>query len=218
MTESERGRFCQQCEKQVIDFTQLSDSEIQRIFQNHSGKCCGRFNHDQLNRALALPAKKSNWVSHVSALFAGISLLTFSRSAATTGPLKAGMYASPGALRSETTTSSITDTSDIVLRGRVIDSATQKGLPYASVWLDGTNAGFMTDSNGYYNLRVPGELNGKKLTIEVALVGCSRKEIIVDTRKGLQVNDVVLSSSKEVLGEIVITLPKKKKHWWQFWK
>jgi hypothetical protein len=45
----EQGAFCNVCSKIVIDFTNLSDEEVQNYFLNNRGKKnCGRFRNDQL--------------------------------------------------------------------------------------------------------------------------------------------------------------------------
>lgn len=54
MTPAEKGRFCGSCQKVVIDFTQMEDSEI--IQNLKEGKShCGRFSASQLDRPL-IPA------------------------------------------------------------------------------------------------------------------------------------------------------------------
>ena len=53
MTNSEKGRFCQSCQKEVIDFTNLSDRAIAQTFKKAKGNICGRFNNLQLNRSIA---------------------------------------------------------------------------------------------------------------------------------------------------------------------
>jgi len=53
MTNSEQGRFCQSCEKEVIDFTHLSDRAIAQTFKKAKGNVCGRFHDFQLNRPIA---------------------------------------------------------------------------------------------------------------------------------------------------------------------
>ena len=43
MTEAEKGRFCNSCQKQVIDFSMMSDREIAQFFKKPStGSVCGR--------------------------------------------------------------------------------------------------------------------------------------------------------------------------------
>ncbi len=49
-----KGRFCLNCKKQVIDFSSMSDPELQH-FLHHSGSIpCGRFHQTQLNRMIGM--------------------------------------------------------------------------------------------------------------------------------------------------------------------
>lgn len=59
MTASEQGRFCMSCQKQVVDFSLMTDKEIIDHLSKASGKTCGRLNDDQLNRVIQpQPGKK----------------------------------------------------------------------------------------------------------------------------------------------------------------
>lgn len=48
MAPNERGRFCSNCSKTVVDFTVMSPIEIQKYFQENSN-ICGRIKKSQLN-------------------------------------------------------------------------------------------------------------------------------------------------------------------------
>ncbi len=49
MTPNEQGRFCDSCQKTVVDFTLFSTTDIQNYFSKHYGqKVCGRFKNEQL--------------------------------------------------------------------------------------------------------------------------------------------------------------------------
>jgi hypothetical protein len=53
MTSEAQGKFCNACEKSVVDFSMMSDAQILHYFsQPKTQKVCGRFNADQLDRAL----------------------------------------------------------------------------------------------------------------------------------------------------------------------
>lgn len=52
MTVVPAGKFCNHCQKAVIDFSGLQDGEILRIIQNTPGQICGRFKASQLDRPI----------------------------------------------------------------------------------------------------------------------------------------------------------------------
>jgi hypothetical protein len=60
MTPKEQGRYCDSCEKIVIDFTKMSDNELLNYFTKAAGQpVCGHFANDQLNRKIG-PATTNN--------------------------------------------------------------------------------------------------------------------------------------------------------------
>lgn len=66
MLPADKGRFCNACAKQVIDFSMMSDTQIIDYFKNSTGRVCGRFTEDQLQRSLqpvTQPKKKAWWMA-----------------------------------------------------------------------------------------------------------------------------------------------------------
>src|SRR4030095_8969306 len=65
MTPDNQGRFCMSCQKSVVDFSSMADSEIILFFKNAKGNTCGRFSDDQLNRKYQIESKKRlNWFKY----------------------------------------------------------------------------------------------------------------------------------------------------------
>lgn len=70
MNPAEKGRFCDSCKKQVMDFTNMSDSQLAAFFKKQSyqsvdnGSICGRFYSDQLNRDILIPKKRMPWIKY----------------------------------------------------------------------------------------------------------------------------------------------------------
>lgn len=75
MTTNDLGKYCSKCEKNVIDFTGMTDKEIFLLMSKKEGKICGRIMHSQLQRPIynrdihAVP-------NNLSKVAAGIALLT----------------------------------------------------------------------------------------------------------------------------------------------
>src|SRR5689334_9509838 len=65
MHPSGKGKFCDSCQKQVVDFTRMTDREIALFFKKKStGSVCGRFMDDQLNRDMDIPKKRIPWFKY----------------------------------------------------------------------------------------------------------------------------------------------------------
>src|SRR4051794_12511892 len=81
MTHTSQDRFCNACAKEVIDFSQMSDTDVLNYFNIvKDGKVCGRAYPDQLNRPITnIPTKRLLWYwNYVIAFF-----LFFSKSTTT---------------------------------------------------------------------------------------------------------------------------------------
>lgn len=62
MSPVDKGRFCGSCQKQVVDFSVMSDRQIAEFFKRPStGSVCGRFMTEQLDRAIPIPKKRIPW-------------------------------------------------------------------------------------------------------------------------------------------------------------
>lgn len=63
MTPTQKGKFCNACAKQVVDFSLMSDNQVLEYFKNSTGRVCGRFAEDQLQRPLqpTVQAKNKSW-------------------------------------------------------------------------------------------------------------------------------------------------------------
>ena len=65
MSPVEKGKFCGSCQKQVVDFSDMSDRQVAEFFKKPStGSVCGRFMTDQLDRNIEIPRKRIPWVKY----------------------------------------------------------------------------------------------------------------------------------------------------------
>src|SRR3954466_11261870 len=68
MTPQEQGRFCASCAKTVIDFSQMSDTQVLNYLSQSKGRLCGRFAQDQIERPLVPVNKEKKKIWWMAAL------------------------------------------------------------------------------------------------------------------------------------------------------
>ncbi len=66
MLPADRGRFCNSCSKQVIDFTAMKDAEIMAYFRKHKN-VCGRIHRDQMDRNLLPTGERQSFLKRAFA-------------------------------------------------------------------------------------------------------------------------------------------------------
>jgi hypothetical protein len=173
MNPTEKGRFCLSCQKQVIDFTMMTDREVYDYFTvEKTGNVCGRLMPDQMNTPIAKPAsikKKKLWyVQYLTGLFL---LLGKQESKAQSAPaVELRPHSIPPTIKGEISMAVPAEMKK-VFSGKVIDAA---GLPvpFASIRIKGTKTGMSADVNGVFSVSVhPGD------RFEVMAAGYISKEV-----------------------------------------
>jgi hypothetical protein len=195
MSDDAKGKFCGACQKEVIDFTGMSESQLVAFFKKPAGSVCGRFRVEQLDQQMNIPKKRIPWIRY----FFTISLPAF-------------LFSMKAVAQSKTT---IGDTvfvprqpkqmmlgkvsklpEEIALRGTIKD---EQGdiVPFATVMVKDSKIGVAADVNGFFsiktNLKFP-------VTLIVSAAGYEATEI---EKTYLGNTDVTLNRAQS-LDEIVI--------------
>lgn len=205
MTQVEQGRFCDSCEKKVVDFTGMNDEQVLAFFRKPTtGSVCGRFFNDQLNRDIVIPRKRIPWLKYFFQFVLPIFLTTLKSSAQGNIVIKEkittnctqrtlGMVA-PTKLRQKKIIKEI--------RGRVIDEK-GVGIPFASVTINGSQEGLACDSLGNFVLRLKNI--DELITINASSVGFENSSITVSLKNdSSRDNIVIVLPLLPSLGEFVI--------------
>ncbi|MEN7550796.1 SusC/RagA family TonB-linked outer membrane protein [Rapidithrix thailandica] len=87
-----------------------------------------------------------------------------------------------------------------VISGVILDEMDQGPLVGANIVLKGTTIGTITDAEGKYSLKVPGNIASEVLV--VSYIGYKKKEVPIDNRTQINVS---LSMDVQELGEVVVT-------------
>lgn len=196
----EKGRFCDSCQKKVVDFSNMSDFEIAQFFKKpYTGSLCGRFMNDQLERTIELPKKRIPWLKY----FFQIAIPAFltANKAAAQGSVKVISRNEISCTKDSLQRSMVfgdvmpANQGKQMIKGRVLS---EEGRPIqgASVIIKGTITGVATNANGEYFINASiGQ------TLVVSFVGFETQHILVSKENSATVvlTNLQIASSGEVM-------------------
>ncbi|KAA5537208.1 hypothetical protein F0919_05925 [Taibaiella lutea] len=154
------GRFCTSCEKIVIDFSHMTDSELIKIISNTGSRACGRFDESQLNRPIAIAREKSS----------GPFLFVISKVAASFILLQTLVNNSfgqklPVSSIEQTAHTNTGDGRKLIIKGRIQDFNTKKPLTGMEITVSGISYVKYSDAEGHFQFVLPDSFQGKKIII-----------------------------------------------------
>ena len=177
MTPTEKGKHCNTCQKEVIDFSAKSDEEIFKLVRS-GASMCGRFKNTQLDRDIALSRKRNTSLAQYAA---GILIPAAILS---TQEIKAQQINTPTSQVQKRYTNLGLGTHHQSFKKRfdpfafdTIGIVYANGYPVAGakVSIKGSNRSFVTNSKGGFSLEA---LPGENLIIQ--LENFDTQEIAID--------------------------------------
>ncbi len=197
MTATQQGRFCLSCQKEVIDFSVMTDAEILDYISTASSSTCGRAGSDQLNRNLSSPQSRSHLWKYGVGVAASFILIT-TKSTAQGKIVKHSNVSkhpipkkrlSPGILGGAI---SVVVINKSVINGIVTDDKNNP-VPFASVRINRSAQGVAADSAGNFRIQTNEHLS--EVELQISSVGFNssvvRVDAIADTQQVLTADGVV---------------------------
>lgn len=203
MSPNEQGRFCQSCQKSVIDFSSMTNREVVKTLLSTEGEICGRVNQYQLEHPIALsePTHR-NWLKYAASLIFPAMLLSKSAKSQSHGLMR--VPPSAPKMNLETMIQQVSNRS-FQLKGFVLDSTYKSPLEAATIRINGTQV--QADSSGHFT--IDGKCQ-KTVQITISHIGYESQSINIDVpidgfvmdlgtvnlkQQVTQLKDVVLSSA-----------------------
>lgn len=204
------GGFCNHCQKEVIDFTKLSDLDISKHFKNNNGKTCGRFKASQLRQYEFNSVKTMN----TNLLSRSIGIASFSLLAlCAVVPLSAQEVAesepSMEIVASSVKIISVKMADSYTVKGTVLDEANLP-LPGVNVILKGTTESTSTDYDGKFEFPRKLEVND---VLIFSYIGYDTKEYKVKAAETdtIDITIVFDATDIELMGDVVVEGAYKSK-------
>lgn len=191
MTPTEKGRHCQSCQKEVVDFSALTDQQILDLFAKNSSGLCGRFQSTQLDRQLFLKPASTTTPWAKAGLLAASLLLAVPSIGQQNVSVKTEQVLKK--------TPSLTNSSSAQLVTGIVVDEEGDPLVHATVLIKGTSTGTITDVDGHFQILV----NPVSDTLVFSYVGYSSHEISVNEAGSETLN--VEMQQGAFLEEVIVT-------------
>lgn len=152
------GRFCDQCSKTVIDFSDASDEDIVRFFSGKPAHICGRFREDQLNRGIPFREAQEHALFRRRLTRFAASLLLVQASAATLQAQERQKQ-------------------QVILKGRITDHLSQQPLIGMTISVKGLSYPKYSDKQGEFSFVLPASYAGQTVTVKATYQPGSSPEV-----------------------------------------
>ncbi|HEY2726523.1 MAG TPA: carboxypeptidase-like regulatory domain-containing protein [Parafilimonas sp.] len=205
MTPTQQGKFCSACNKQVVDFSLMSDNQILNFLSHQSGKLCGRFDAEQLQRPLIetkIKKKKSWWMALAMPL-----LFLFDKSEAqnnvyvnTDSVVNAN--ATKNSLKLDPLDLEYFPSKQITIKGKVIDE-NNNPVPFATITEKGTHNAVAADAKGNYSIII--KANRSDIILNGSAVSFISTDKKIDAKSD-SATIIMKKDTRDLGGVVVITM------------
>jgi hypothetical protein len=194
MTPTKQGRFCDVCETEIYDFTQISNRELVNKLKKNE-HICARYRKDQLD--VDLYANSNTGLSRMGLLFSLTSLFAVSQPALAQGNSIINTAQQNKVEAKDSLETKTTNPIYKTIKGTVWDD--MGPISGVSVLVKGTPNGTVTDFDGKFKLVVDAS---KKIVLVAGMAGESKEVIIVDFDKEIKIT-INTGRKEEVIMGIV---------------
>ena len=167
------NKFCDKCQKEVIDFTGYSKNEIFKKIRG-KGEVCGKLNLSQLEYKVESKILGNQYFSKF-AFFLGLSSIIGLTEPITANPIKPKIEQTDKTQwKSIMSNKKVQDS--ITIKGKILDS-NGLVLPGTNVILKNSKIGTRSNLEGEFTLKIPMEKIGEKNFLVFSFVGFKTKEV-----------------------------------------
>lgn len=203
MLQEEKGKFCQACEKSVVDFSRMGNAEIIDFLNKANGKVCGRISKYQLNTPISnyVPVKSTFFNKYIAGVLMALGLYSPAHSQTKpTTPKEIEVTMGTVAVRKPMGLGALT------INGKLIDSKTKKPIVFANISIQGSHISVNSDKNGKYTIKVPAEYRNADLTLVISHSGHDDLYLNnFDTKKDvISITSKMKSETEYIKGDMMI--------------
>jgi hypothetical protein len=214
MQACEGGRICQDCSKVIVDFREKNAHEIAKIHAFSSEPVCGIYSKDKLYGSSELRFRSRKFKKWALGLFTLASLSQHPEIVNANEPRVIQLIGTEANHSLSQTNPSNSKQDSVIISGMVYsdENGILEPIPFASVFVSGTEKGTNTDFDGKFSLAFSSEMFVEdSIVLVVQYIGYSKLEMLV--KKESQKLKLVLKNDTEMVAFGVEVLPFHTRIW-----
>lgn len=194
MTPEAKGRFCQKCAKTVHDFSNKTDRQIAKVYQENEGKVCGRFHKNQLNRRIA-PYEPTPKVGHwtvAGMILSGVLSVGQMDGQNCSSNIKGKIAVTEKVEEPLMIVGEVKMNQTITISGKMM-SDEKEPITGGLIKVIGADFAAITNENGDYLLEIPRDYEHKEVVVEFSAFGFkSQMELVNWAENGSKAQDIFM--------------------------
>ncbi len=173
MSADEQGRYCNACQKTVIDFTSMSDQEMLNHISKSTTPICGRLGDDQIDKELSLVVKRKfpswlyTWNVFLAVSFGAVQSNGQSKYQNIDSASKQARLTSESFKIGKVISHTGEDKQAVIWQ--IVDRSTKYPVAYASVTIKKKHYSLAADASGRFMLTRA--MVGKSAKVEISAIG-----------------------------------------------
>ena len=205
MIDNNTGKFCNSCQKSVVDFTNFSDCELRSWFIQNNVKSCGRFKPEQLYRLIHVKLNYAISRFKPSLIAASLlALLSFPKLVNANIPSSYPTFQTDNKKSlKENVLEGNSEDGFVTVQGKVIDGDDKLPIIGATVMIKGSKITTVTDRNGKFEFKLNRKEFKNKIFLDLRYIGYETKHIKVTLVRD-EVIFIKMKMDSYVLGGLAI--------------
>jgi CarboxypepD_reg-like domain len=202
------GRYCDSCEKEVIDFTKFTDQDLINWFRKDSVNICGMLKPSQLNNLIVAKSTFSLKRFKPSLIAASlITLLSLPKISVANIKSHYPTFFSDQKSKSNVNLDIEDINESIVIKGKVLDKGDKSPIIGLSITQKGGKVLGTTDAKGDFEIKLGKDKFSKKAILEFRYLGYETKEYKVNLNKNVPML-IEMQISQAILGGLGFVIEK----------
>ena len=205
MIDNNTGKFCNSCQKSVVDFTNFSDCELRSWFIQNKGKSCGRFKPEQLDHLIHVKPNYAISRFKPSLIAASLlALLSFPKLVNANIPSSYPTFQADNKKSlKENVLEGNSEDGFVMVQGKVIDGDDKLPIIGATVMIKGSKITTVTDRNGKFEFKLNRKEFKNKIFLDLRYIGYETKHVKVKLVRD-EVIFIKMKMDSYVLGGLAI--------------